>query len=86
MRLHFTVSFRGGRCVRVSCPATLRILRLATDLTTGPVAAHLRRQATPFAVGLIALISFDAVDLFFVSRLGDQPLAAISFTFQSSGC
>ena len=54
---------------------------MATDLTTGPVAAHLRRQATPFAVGLIALISFDAVDLFFVSRLGDAPLAAISFTF-----
>jgi len=54
---------------------------LVTDLTTGPVAAHLRRQATPFAVGLIALISFDAVDLFFVSRLGDAPLAAISFTF-----
>ena len=54
---------------------------VATDLTTGPVAAHLRRQATPFAVGLIALISFDAVDLFFVSQLGDAPLAAISFTF-----
>lgn len=54
---------------------------MATDLTTGPVAALLRRQATPFAVGLIALISFDAVDLFFVSRLGDEPLAAISFTF-----
>jgi len=54
---------------------------LSTDLTTGPVAASLRGQATPFAVGLIALISFDAVDLFFVSRLGDQPLAAISFTF-----
>ncbi|MFQ5635249.1 MAG: MATE family efflux transporter [Gammaproteobacteria bacterium] len=54
---------------------------MATDLTNGPVAAHLRRQATPFALGLIALISFDAVDLFFVSRLGDQPLAAISFTF-----
>ena len=54
---------------------------MATDLTTGPVATRLRRQATPFAVGLIALISFDAVDLFFVSRLGDEPLAAISFTF-----
>jgi len=54
---------------------------LAIDLTNGPVAAHLRRQATPFAVGLIALISFDAVDLFFVSRLGDESLAAISFTF-----
>jgi putative MATE family efflux protein len=33
------------------------------------------------AFGLIAIISFDAVDLFFVSRLGDAPLAAISFCF-----
>jgi len=33
------------------------------------------------ALGLVAMISFDAVDLFFVSRLGDAPLAAISFTF-----
>jgi len=33
------------------------------------------------ALGLIAIISFDAVDLFFVSRLGDAPLAAISFCF-----
>lgn len=32
-------------------------------------------------LGLIAMISFDAVDLYFVSRLGDAPLAAISFTF-----
>jgi len=33
------------------------------------------------ALGLVAIISFDVVDLFFVSRLGDAPLAAISFTF-----
>jgi putative MATE family efflux protein len=33
------------------------------------------------AIGLIAIISFDMVDLFFVSLLGDAPLAAISFTF-----
>jgi putative MATE family efflux protein len=32
-------------------------------------------------LGLLAIISFDAVDLFFVSRLGDAPLAAISFCF-----
>jgi putative MATE family efflux protein len=30
---------------------------------------------------LLAIMSFDVVDLFFVSRLGDAPLAAISFTF-----
>jgi putative MATE family efflux protein len=33
------------------------------------------------AVGLIAIISFGAVDLFFVSMLGDAPLAAMSFAF-----
>jgi putative MATE family efflux protein len=52
-----------------------------TDLTRGSVSRHLRVQATPMALGLIAIISFDVVDLFFVSRLGDAPLAAISFTF-----
>jgi putative MATE family efflux protein len=50
------------------------------DLTSGPVAAHLRRQATPFALGLVAIFSFEAADLFFISRLGDAPLAAIAFT------
>jgi putative MATE family efflux protein len=52
-----------------------------TDLTSGSVSRHLRVQATPMAIGLVAIISFDVVDLFFVSRLGDAPLAAISFTF-----
>lgn len=52
-----------------------------SDLTTGPVAAHLRRQAIPFSLGLAAIFSFEAVDLFFISRLGDAPLAAVSFTF-----
>lgn len=54
---------------------------MSVDLTRGPVPAHLRRQGLPMALGLVALVSFDAVDLFFVSRLGDVPLAAISFTF-----
>lgn len=51
------------------------------DLTTGPVASHLFRQASPYALSLVALFSFEAVDLFFISQLGDAPLAAISFTF-----
>jgi len=54
---------------------------LAKDLTTGTVSTRLRKQATPMAFGLVAIISFDAVDLFFVSRLGDMPLAAIAFCF-----
>ena len=59
----------------------IETVTLSTDLTTGPVAGHLRRQALPMAMGLVAIISFDLVDLFFVSLLGDRPLAAISFTF-----
>ena len=52
-----------------------------SDLTTGPVGSHLRRQATAFSLGLVAIFSFEAIDLFFISRLGDAPLAAVSFTF-----
>ena len=51
------------------------------DLTTGTVSTHLRKQATPMAFGLVAIISFDAVDLFLVAQLGDMPLAAIAFCF-----
>ena len=53
---------------------------MAIDLTKGPVAGHLGRQGTPFALGLIAIFSFEAVDLFFIGQLGDAPLAAIGFT------
>ena len=54
---------------------------LSRDLTQGPVARRLLQQATPMAFGLVAIISFDAVDLFFVSQLGDMHLAAIAFCF-----
>ena len=53
---------------------------MAYDLTEGPVAANLRRQATPFTFALIAIFSFEAVDLFFIGQLGDAPLAAVAFT------
>jgi putative MATE family efflux protein len=32
-------------------------------------------------LGLMAIFSFDIVDLFFISMLGDRPLAAVSFAF-----
>jgi len=52
---------------------------MTEDLTAGSVAGRLRGQATPMAVGLLAIFSFEAVDLFFISRLGDEALAAASF-------
>ena len=48
-----------------------------SDLTSGPVGGHLRRQATAFSIGLLAIFSFEAVNLFWISRLGDAPLAAV---------
>ena len=33
------------------------------------------------ALGLVAIFSFELVDLVFISQLGDAPLAAVSFTF-----
>ena len=52
---------------------------MSQTLTTGPVAGQLRRQAVPMSVGLLAIFSFEAVDLFFISRLGIEALAAASF-------
>ncbi len=54
---------------------------LASTLTSGSVGGNLRKQATPFGWALVAIFSFEAVDLFFISRLGDVPLAAVAFTF-----
>ena len=53
---------------------------MTIDLTEGPVTSNLRRQALPFGLGLVAIFSFEAVDLFFIGQLGDAPLAAIGFT------
>ncbi len=51
------------------------------QLTEGPVAAHLRRLALPMVWGILATMSFNVVDTYFVAQLGSAPLAAMSFTF-----
>lgn len=51
------------------------------SLLEGPVAAHLHRLALPMVWGILATMSFNVVDTFFVAQLGDRPLAAMSFTF-----
>ncbi|MBB3169469.1 MATE family efflux transporter [Simiduia aestuariiviva] len=53
----------------------------APRLTEGPVGAHLRDMAMPMVWGLLATMSFNAVDTLFVAQLGHEPLAAMSFTF-----
>ncbi|AOS96920.1 Multidrug export protein MepA [Microbulbifer aggregans] len=51
------------------------------SLTEGPVAGHLRRLALPMVWGILATMSFNVVDTYFVAQLGSAPLAAMSFSF-----
>lgn len=50
-------------------------------LTEGSVGGHLREMAMPMVWGLLATMSFNAVDTLFVAQLGHEQLAAMSFTF-----
>lgn len=51
------------------------------NLTEAPIGDTLRRMTIPMILGMVMMMSFGLVDTFFVSMLGTDPLAAISFTF-----
>ena len=51
------------------------------DLTTGPVENHLIRLTVPMIWSILAVISLQLVDTYFIAMLGTEKLAAISFTF-----
>lgn len=51
------------------------------DLLQGDIRATLVRMTLPMMFGIISLMLFNIADLYFVSRLGTQPLAAMGFTF-----
>ncbi len=54
---------------------------MAKDLTQGPIAPWLYRLTAPMVLGIFAMFLFNLVDTYFISLLGTQPLAAVSFTF-----
>ena len=54
---------------------------LKGKLTEGDIKKHLIRLALPMTWGILTIISFQLVDMFFISRLGTEKLAAVSFTF-----
>ncbi|MBU0859785.1 MAG: MATE family efflux transporter [Alphaproteobacteria bacterium] len=54
------------------------------NLVDGKLTGHLFRMAAPMTWGIFAIISFQLVDLFFISMLGTDALAAISFTMPVS--
>ena len=51
------------------------------NLLKDPVASTIKRMTIPMIYGMVLLMTFNLIDTFFVSLLGTQPLAAISFTF-----
>lgn len=51
------------------------------DLTQGSIVQHLVRLSIPMVWGIFVIVSFQLVDTFYISMLGTEPLAAISFTF-----
>ncbi len=52
-----------------------------SNLTEGNIATTLRRITIPMILGMVMMMSFGLIDTFFVSLLGTDQLAAISFTF-----
>ena len=50
-------------------------------LTEGSIPKHLLHMALPMVVGLLANMSIQAVDMWFISQLGQNPLAAMGFVF-----
>ena len=51
------------------------------DLTQGSIPHHLIRMTIPMIWGILAIISFQLVDAYYISLLGTSQLAAISYTF-----
>ncbi len=54
------------------------------SLTKDDIRATLIRMTLPMLAGMLTLMTFNLVDTFFVSMLGTEQLAAISFTFPVS--
>lgn len=54
---------------------------LNATLIEGRVSHQLRVMAAPMVWGLLATMSLNLVDTFFIAQLGRAPLAALSFTF-----
>lgn len=52
-----------------------------SNLVEGDIASTLKRMTIPMILGMVMMMSFGLIDTFFVSLLGTQQLAAISFTF-----
>lgn len=50
------------------------------DLSQGPTAGHLYRMSVPMVWGILAIMSMNIVDTYYVAQLGTDELAAMGFT------
>ncbi|MDX3773890.1 MATE family efflux transporter [Chromatiaceae bacterium AAb-1] len=53
----------------------------SSPLLDGDISNTLKSMTLPMLIGMLTLMSFNLVDTFFISMLGTEQLAAISFTF-----
>lgn len=57
---------------------------MENDLTQGSISNWLYKLTAPMVLGVLSIFLFNLVDTYFVSLLGTEPLAAISFTFPAT--
>ena len=50
-------------------------------LTTDPIGKSIMSLMLPMMIGMIAIMSYNIVDTFFIGQIGTMELAAVSFTF-----
>jgi putative MATE family efflux protein len=62
----------------------MKTARNSARLTEGPVGSSIRSLMVPMLMGMVALLSYNIADTYFVGQLGTLELAAISFTFPVS--
>lgn len=73
---HFLIAFSW-----LQQPAAFMTTPLPATLTEGRVSEQLKTLALPLVWGLMATMSLNAIETFFIAQLGREPLAALSFTF-----
>lgn len=59
----------------------MKIPASPSRLISGPIGPTLFKLSAPMLVGILGMMAFNVVDIFFVGRLGTVPLAAITLTF-----
>lgn len=58
--------------------------RRPLSLTEGPVGRILTQMSIPTILGILAILTFNLIDTYFISLIGAKELAAVSYTFPIS--